>query len=180
MKDRAVGFVEVSVAGDTLQLPPGTATGMPIGAEGAASEPAMVGTIRGWTEVRLGVDSPLASAGFEEPTGAQQGQHVVKQALFGLVGEEAVTGLADLWTQRMRWAEGSLRRLMEHGPRLILGTAPLARKLDFLAFTGEFQSAYSFRMMPEIWLPTVTFVTGFKVPVEVTICVMSPRVTLAV
>jgi len=63
MKDRAVGFVVVSVAGDTLQLPPGTATGMPIGAEVAASEPAMVGTIRGWTEVRLGVDSPLASAG---------------------------------------------------------------------------------------------------------------------
>src|SRR5262249_44052925 len=63
MKDRAVGFVEVSVAGDTLQLPPGTASGMPIGAEVAASEPAMVGTIRGRTEVRLGVDSPLASAG---------------------------------------------------------------------------------------------------------------------
>jgi hypothetical protein len=63
MKERAVGFVEVSVAGDTLQLPPGTATGMPIGAEVAASEPAMVGTIRGRTEVRLGVVSPLASAG---------------------------------------------------------------------------------------------------------------------
>ena len=63
MQDRAVGFVAVSVAGDTLQLPPGTATGMPMGAEGAASEPAMVGTMRGRTEVRLGVDRPLASAG---------------------------------------------------------------------------------------------------------------------
>jgi len=63
MKDRAVGFVVVSVAGDTLQLPPGTATGMPIGTQVAASEPAMVGTIQGPTEVRLGVDSPLASAG---------------------------------------------------------------------------------------------------------------------
>jgi hypothetical protein len=63
MKDRAVGFVEVSVAGDTLKLPPRMATGMPIGAEVAASEPAMVGTMRGRTEVRLGVDSPLASAG---------------------------------------------------------------------------------------------------------------------
>ena len=63
MQDRAVGFVEVSVAGDTLQLPPGTATGRSIGAEVAASEPAMVGTMRGRTEVRLGVDSPLASAG---------------------------------------------------------------------------------------------------------------------
>jgi len=62
-KDRAVGFVEVSVAGDTLQLPPGTATGIPIGAEVAASEPAMVGTIRSWTEVRLGGARPPASAG---------------------------------------------------------------------------------------------------------------------
>jgi hypothetical protein len=63
MKDRAVDFVEVSVAGDTLQLPPGTATRMPIGAEVAASEPAMVGTLRSWTEVRSGVDSPPASTG---------------------------------------------------------------------------------------------------------------------
>ena len=68
---------------------------------------------------------------------AATGEHIAL-APEVLVGEEAVIGLADLWTQRMRWAEGSLRRLMEHGPRLILGTAPLARKLDFLAFTGEF------------------------------------------
>jgi 1,2-diacylglycerol 3-beta-glucosyltransferase len=54
------------------------------------------------------------------------------------VGEEAVTSLAALWWQRTRWAEGSLRRLMEHGPGLLTGSAPLARKLDFLAFTGEF------------------------------------------
>ena len=55
-----------------------------------------------------------------------------------LVGEEAVTSLGDLWTQRMRWAEGSLRRLMEHGPRLLAGRAPMIRKMDFLAFTAEF------------------------------------------
>jgi 1,2-diacylglycerol 3-beta-glucosyltransferase len=54
------------------------------------------------------------------------------------VGEEAVTSLAALWWQRTRWAEGSLRRLMEHGPGLLAGSAPLTRKLDFLAFTGEF------------------------------------------
>ena len=54
------------------------------------------------------------------------------------VGEEAVVSLPALWFQRMRWSEGSLRRLMELGPRLIGGSAPLGRKLDFLAFTGEF------------------------------------------
>ena len=30
-------------------------------------------------------------------------------------------------------------------------------------------------MMPETWLPTVTFTTGFNVPVAVTTCVKSPR-----
>jgi 1,2-diacylglycerol 3-beta-glucosyltransferase len=54
------------------------------------------------------------------------------------VGEEAVEHLADLWPQRLRWAEGSLRRLMEHGPRLLGARLSLQRKFDFLAFTGEF------------------------------------------
>jgi 1,2-diacylglycerol 3-beta-glucosyltransferase len=55
-----------------------------------------------------------------------------------IVEEEAVESLGALWWQRMRWAEGSLRRLMELGPGLIAGSAPFARKVDFLAFTAEF------------------------------------------
>ncbi len=55
-----------------------------------------------------------------------------------VVEEEAVTRLPELWHQRMRWAEGSLRRLIDHGPRLLLGPLPLDRKLDFLSFAGEF------------------------------------------
>jgi hypothetical protein len=35
-------------------------------------------------------------------------------------------------------------------------------------------------MMPETWLPTVTFTTGFNVPVAVTSFVNSPRVTATV
>ncbi len=54
------------------------------------------------------------------------------------VGEEAVEALRALWRQRLRWAEGSLRRLLEHGPGLLLGPQPLSRKADFLAFAGEF------------------------------------------
>lgn len=54
------------------------------------------------------------------------------------VGEEAVESVAALWRQRLRWAEGSLRRLMEHGPALVGGRLPIGRKLDFLAFVGEF------------------------------------------
>ena len=54
------------------------------------------------------------------------------------VGEEAVEALGPLWRQRLRWAEGSLRRLLEHGPGLLVGRQSLGRKADFLAFAGEF------------------------------------------
>jgi 1,2-diacylglycerol 3-beta-glucosyltransferase len=55
------------------------------------------------------------------------------------VQEQAVERVADLWRQRMRWAEGSLRRLIEHGPGLV-GNAvlPFGRRLDFVLFIGEF------------------------------------------
>ena len=46
MKDRAVGLIEIAVARDTLQLAPGLATGMPIGADVAAAEPAVIGSNR--------------------------------------------------------------------------------------------------------------------------------------
>jgi 1,2-diacylglycerol 3-beta-glucosyltransferase len=52
--------------------------------------------------------------------------------------EEAVDTLSALWRQRLRWAEGSLRRLMDHGPRLLVSRLPGGRKADFLAFTAEF------------------------------------------
>ncbi len=54
------------------------------------------------------------------------------------VNEEAVETLGALWRQRLRWAEGSMRRLLEHGPALVAGRLPLGRKVDFLAFTAEF------------------------------------------
>ena len=55
------------------------------------------------------------------------------------VGEEAVTTLRALWRQRLRWAEGSIRRLIELGPGLLRAPhVSRGRKFDFLAFTGEF------------------------------------------
>jgi 1,2-diacylglycerol 3-beta-glucosyltransferase len=54
------------------------------------------------------------------------------------VGEEAPRAIGTLWRQRMRWAEGSLRRLLEHGAPLLGGAAPLRAKADFLAFACEF------------------------------------------
>ncbi|MGZ8564167.1 MAG: glycosyltransferase [Candidatus Limnocylindria bacterium] len=65
------------------------------------------------------------------------------------VGEEAVITLGALWRQRLRWAEGSLRRLLELGPGLLgAKEVPLARKLDFLAFTTEF-------LIPPLFVTTI-------------------------
>jgi 1,2-diacylglycerol 3-beta-glucosyltransferase len=65
------------------------------------------------------------------------------------VGEEAVITLPALWRQRLRWAEGSLRRLLELGPGLLRAAeVPLARKLDFLAFTTEF-------LIPPLFVTTI-------------------------
>ena len=65
------------------------------------------------------------------------------------VGEEAVVTLPALWRQRLRWAEGSLRRLLEIGPSLLAAPqVPIGRKLDFLAFTGEF-------LIPPLFVTTV-------------------------
>jgi 1,2-diacylglycerol 3-beta-glucosyltransferase len=55
------------------------------------------------------------------------------------VDEQAVESPAVLWRQRMRWAEGSLRRLIELGPGLVAnGRLPFGRRLDFVLFVGEF------------------------------------------
>jgi 1,2-diacylglycerol 3-beta-glucosyltransferase len=64
------------------------------------------------------------------------------------VGEEAVDAPRVMWHQRMRWAEGSLRRLLEHGPGLLRSRLPSSRKLDFLAWFAEF-------LVPPIFLATV-------------------------
>jgi 1,2-diacylglycerol 3-beta-glucosyltransferase len=83
-------------------------------------------SVRALTE-DLELSTRLSSAG-----------HHVTLAPEARVDEEAVDALLPLWRQRMRWAEGSVRRLLEHGPGLVAGSLPLGRKLDFLAFAGEF------------------------------------------
>ena len=75
------------------------------------------------------------------------GQHVTL-APEASVEEEAVETIGALWHQRLRWAEGSLRRLMEHGPGLLLGRHALGRKLDFLAFSAEF-------LLPPLFATTI-------------------------
>ncbi|MGQ0607537.1 MAG: glycosyltransferase family 2 protein, partial [Chloroflexota bacterium] len=85
----------------------------------------------GWSEVALTEDLELSTRL------SAYGRHVTL-APEAEVREEAVETLGALWVQRLRWAEGSLRRLLEHGPGLLAGSQPMSRKADFLAFTGEF------------------------------------------
>jgi 1,2-diacylglycerol 3-beta-glucosyltransferase len=87
--------------------------------------------VGGWSERALTEDLELS-------TRLAAGGHRVTLAPETSVGEEAVQTIRALWRQRLRWAEGSLRRLLEHGPGLVLGPHPLKRKADFLAFSGEF------------------------------------------
>ena len=85
----------------------------------------------GWSEAALTEDLELSTRL------SAYGRHVTL-APEAVVYEEAVETFGALWRQRMRWAEGSLRRLLEHGPGLLIGSQPMTRKADFLAFTGEF------------------------------------------
>ena len=75
------------------------------------------------------------------------GEHVAI-APEAVVEEDAVRRLGDLWRQRLRWAEGSLRRLMQHGPALLWGRLPIARKADFAAFSAEF-------LLPPLFAATI-------------------------
>ena len=60
-------------------------------------------------------------------------------ALHAEVGEEAVVTVPAFWRQHLRWAEGSIRRLLELAPGVIRnGHIPLRRRLDLVAFAGEF------------------------------------------
>ena len=74
--------------------------------------------------------------------------HHVALAPEEAVEEEAVERLSALWPQRLRWAEGSLRRLLEHGPGLLAGSQPPSRKMDFLAFAAEF-------LLPPLFATTI-------------------------
>jgi len=85
----------------------------------------------GWSERALTEDLELSTRL------SAYGRHVTL-APEAVVHEEAVETVDALWRQRLRWAEGSLRRLLEHGPGLLAGSEPMSRKADFLAFTGEF------------------------------------------
>ena len=97
--------------------------------------------VGGWNPAALTEDldlsTRLAAAG-----------HRVALAPDAAVEEEAVESLGALWHQRLRWAEGSLRRLLEHGPGLLAGPLSIGHKADFVAFAAEF-------LLPPLFATTI-------------------------
>ncbi len=104
--------------------------------------------VGGWGERALTEDLELS-------TRLGAAGHHIALAPEVAVREEAVETIGALWRQRMRWAEGSLRRLLEHGPRFVVGPQPLGRKLDFLAFAGEFAVPPLFAAAVVVGLATI-------------------------
>jgi hypothetical protein len=74
MKNRAIGFREISLARHTLSLPPGLATGMTVSVDIAAPKPAVIRAIRIGTAMRLGVDSALAAPSEDHDRGRRAGR----------------------------------------------------------------------------------------------------------
>ena len=92
----------------------------------------VLSALGGWNAVALTEDLDLSTRL------VSAGEHVALAPEAELL-EQAVHQVGALWRQRLRWAEGGLRRLMDHGPRLLSrADLPLTTKLDFLAFSGEF------------------------------------------
>jgi GT2 family glycosyltransferase len=86
----------------------------------------------GWRAAALTEDVDLASR-----IAALSGERVA-WAIDAEVWEEPVRSFGGLWKQRLRWAEGALRRLFEHGPAVLASPrlTPAAR-LDFVVYAGQ-------------------------------------------
>jgi 1,2-diacylglycerol 3-beta-glucosyltransferase len=86
----------------------------------------------GWRAEALAEDLDLSSR-----VAILAGERVA-WALDAEVWEEPVDTWAALWKQRVRWAEGALRRALEHGPAVLRSERlPLGARLDFATYVGQ-------------------------------------------
>ncbi|HEY0444585.1 MAG TPA: glycosyltransferase family 2 protein [Candidatus Limnocylindrales bacterium] len=92
----------------------------------------LLGAVGGWRAEALTEDLDLSSR-----IAAARGV-TVAWAIDAEVWEEPVLTWRALWRQRTRWAEGALRRAIEHAPA-VLGSERLAlpAKLDFATYVGQ-------------------------------------------
>jgi cellulose synthase/poly-beta-1,6-N-acetylglucosamine synthase-like glycosyltransferase len=92
----------------------------------------LLARVGGWRASALTEDTDLSSR-----VAAATGKGVA-WALDAEVWEEPVSRLGPLWSQRKRWAEGALRRFLEHGPAVLRSPrlSPAA-KLDFSLYAAQ-------------------------------------------
>jgi 1,2-diacylglycerol 3-beta-glucosyltransferase len=92
----------------------------------------LLAEVGGWRASALTEDTDLSSR-----IAARTGQGVA-WAIDAEVWEEPVTRPGALWSQRKRWAEGALRRFLEHGPA-VFRSPRLAKsaKLDFCVYGAQ-------------------------------------------
>jgi hypothetical protein len=89
----------------------------------------LLARVGGWRAGALTEDLDLASR-----IAAREGVRVA-WVIDAEVWEEPVRDMAALWRQRVRWAEGSIRRLFEHGPSVLRSERlPLTARADFVAY----------------------------------------------
>ena len=92
----------------------------------------LLAAVGGWRAEALTEDLDLSSR-----VAAQTGL-TVAWAIEAEVWEEPVHTWSELWQQRVRWAEGAIRRALEHGPAVLRSgrLSPVAR-LDFAAYVAQ-------------------------------------------
>ncbi|MEW5991421.1 MAG: glycosyltransferase family 2 protein [Chloroflexota bacterium] len=99
---------------------------------GIALRRALLASVGGWRARALTEDIDLSSR-----IAAAHGT-TVAWAIDLEVWEEPVRTWAGLWRQRLRWAEGGLRRLLEHGPAVMRSPRLSVRaRADFAAYGAQ-------------------------------------------
>ena len=92
----------------------------------------LLASVGGWRESALTEDIDLSSR-----IAAASGDRVA-WAIDVEVWEEPVRSATSLWSQRLRWAEGAVRRVFEHGWAVSSsGKLSAAARLDFVAYVGQ-------------------------------------------
>ncbi len=92
----------------------------------------LLAAVGGWPEDALTDDIDLATR-----VAATSGI-TVAWALDVEVWEEAVGTWSALWRQRLRWSEGAIRRVLEHGASVLRSNRlPVRARLDFAIYAGQ-------------------------------------------
>jgi 1,2-diacylglycerol 3-beta-glucosyltransferase len=92
----------------------------------------LLAAVGGWRAAALTEDIDLSSR-----IAAATGERVA-WALDAEVWEDPVRTPERLWRQRLRWAEGALRRAFEHGPAVVASPRlSVAARLDFVTYIGQ-------------------------------------------